>query len=159
MLPRGITENQIVEVKTIRGEARIKAKITTDIKQGVCFMPMHFGKIQEKTFGRTNNLTNTLVDPRSKEPDFKYSAVQVLPYQKPVEKIVIIGAGSAGLGFIKAYRELNQQDEIHVFSKEIYPFIIESCFLIISQEHKIGNSWSSFVKTNLRRQISTYIKA
>ncbi|MGX7688663.1 molybdopterin-dependent oxidoreductase [Flectobacillus roseus] len=119
---RGITENQIVEVKTVRGEARIKAKITTDIKQGVCFMPMHFGKIQEKTFGRTNNLTNTLVDPRSKEPDFKYSAVQVLPYQKPVEKIVIIGAGSAGLGFIKAYRELNQQDEIHVFSKEIYPF-------------------------------------
>ncbi len=119
---RGIKENQLVVVESRRGKAQIKVKITTDVKQGVCFMPMHFGKILEQAFGRTNNLTNTLVDPRSKEPDFKFSAVQVTPYQKPYEKIIIIGAGSAGLGFIKSYRELNQTDEIHVFSKEIYPF-------------------------------------
>ncbi|MEO6685208.1 MAG: FAD-dependent oxidoreductase, partial [Dyadobacter sp.] len=72
--------------------------------------------------GRANNLTNSLVDPRSKEPDFKFSAVQVELYKKPFEKIVVIGAGSAGLGFINTYRALNQGDEIHVFSKEIHPF-------------------------------------
>ena len=70
--------------------------------------------------------------PRSKEPDFKFSAVEVVPYRKPVEKIVIIGAGSAGLGFINQYRMLKpphtggpaapEHDEIHVFSKEIHPF-------------------------------------
>ena len=119
---RNIKENQIVEVINRRGKAQIKAKITTDIKEGVCFMPMHFGKILERSFGRTNNLTNTLVDPRSKEPDFKFSAVEVQAYIKPPEKIIIIGAGSAGLGFIKSYRELNKTDEIHVFSKEIHPF-------------------------------------
>ncbi|MES2794608.1 MAG: molybdopterin-dependent oxidoreductase [Bacteroidota bacterium] len=119
---RNIVDNQVVEVLSRRGKAQVKVKITTDIKQGVCFMPMHFGKILGQSFGRTNNLTNSLVDPRSKEPDFKFSAIEVKVYQKPSEKIVIIGAGSAGLGFINTYRELNKTDEIHVFSKEIYPF-------------------------------------
>ena len=119
---RGIKEGQVIEVETIRGKNQVKAQITEDIKQGVCFMPMHFGKILGSTFGRANSLTNTLVDARSKEPDFKFSAVQIRPYEKPVEKIIIIGAGSAGLGFINSYRDLNKTDEIHVFSKEIYPF-------------------------------------
>jgi ferredoxin-nitrate reductase len=83
---------------------------------------MHWGKILGSNLGRANNLTNNLVDPKSKEPDFKFSAVQVAVYKKPFEKIIIIGAGSAGLGFINTYRTLNQDDEIHVFSKEIYPF-------------------------------------
>ena len=43
-------------------------------------------------------------------------------YIKPKEKIIVIGAGSAGLGFVNAYRSKNQEDEITVFSKEIYPF-------------------------------------
>jgi ferredoxin-nitrate reductase len=119
---RGIKEGQVIEVETIRGKNQVKAQITEDIKQGVCFMPMHFGKILGSAFGRTNSLTNTLVDARSKEPDFKFSAVQIRPYIKPAEKIIIIGAGSAGLGFINSYRGLNKTDEIHVFSKEIYPF-------------------------------------
>ena len=119
---RNIKEGQVVEIETIRGKNQVKAQITEDIKQGVCFMPMHFGKILGNAFGRANSLTNTLVDARSKEPDFKFSAVQIKAYEKPVEKIIIIGAGSAGLGFINSYRNLNKMDEIHVFSKEIYPF-------------------------------------
>ncbi|MBC7407094.1 MAG: FAD-dependent oxidoreductase, partial [Arcicella sp.] len=119
---RNIKEGQVVEIETIRGKNQVKAQITEDIKQGVCFMPMHFGKILGNAFGRANSLTNTLIDARSKEPDFKFSAVQIRPYIKPQEKIIIIGAGSAGLGFINSYRNLNQTDEIHVFSKEIYPF-------------------------------------
>ncbi|MEA5459609.1 molybdopterin-dependent oxidoreductase [Arcicella sp. LKC2W] len=119
---RGILEGQVIEIESVRGKNQVKAQITEDIKEGVCFMPMHFGKILGNAFGRTNSLTNTLVDARSKEPDFKFSAVQIRVYVKPVEKIVIIGAGSAGLGFINSYRNLNKTDEIHVFSKEIYPF-------------------------------------
>ena len=119
---RQLIDNQLVVIENRRGKATVKIKITTDVKPGVCFMPMHFGKILGQDFGRCNNLTNTLLDPRSKEPDFKFSAVQVRAYIKPVEKIVIIGAGSAGLGFINSYRQLNKTDEIHVFSKEIYPF-------------------------------------
>jgi ferredoxin-nitrate reductase len=119
---RQIADNQIVVVNGSRGEVRVKAKITADVKVGTCFLPMHWGRIKGNDFGRANNLTNSLFDPRSKEPDFKFSAVEVSPFSKPKEKIIVIGAGSAGLGFINAYRNLNQTDEIHVFSKEIYPF-------------------------------------
>jgi ferredoxin-nitrate reductase len=119
---RGIEEGQLVTVSGRRGEVRVKAQITEDVRPGLCFLPMHWGKILGSNLGRANNLTNNLVDPKSKEPDFKFSAVQVAVYKKPFEKIIIIGAGSAGLGFINTYRTLNQEDEIHVFSKEIYPF-------------------------------------
>ncbi|QMW02069.1 nitrate reductase [Spirosoma foliorum] len=119
---RGIQDGQLVEVRGRRGEVRVKAQLTDDVRPGLCFLPMHWGKLLNSNLNRANNLTSSLVDPRSKEPDFKFSAVEVVPYRKPVEKIIIIGAGSAGLGFINAYRNLNSEDEIHVFSKEIYPF-------------------------------------
>jgi len=43
-------------------------------------------------------------------------------HQKPVEKIIVVGAGAAAFRFICTYRELNSTDEIKVFSKEKYPF-------------------------------------
>ncbi|MEA5405074.1 molybdopterin-dependent oxidoreductase [Arcicella sp. DC2W] len=140
---RQISDNQIVEIVGRRGKAQVKAKVTTDVKKGVCFMPMHFGRILGSDFGRTNNLTNSLYDPRSKEPDFKFTAVEVRAYVKPQEKIIIIGAGSAGLGFIKSYRELNQTDEIHVFSKEIYPFYNR---VMLPDYISGAQDWSQLVK-------------
>ncbi len=119
---RGIQEGQLVQVRGRRGEVRVKAQLTDEVRPGLCFLPMHWGKRLNSNLNRANNLTSALVDPRSKEPDFKFSAVEVERYRKPIEKIVVIGAGSAGLGFVNAYRALNSDDEIHVFSKEIHPF-------------------------------------
>lgn len=119
---RNVLEGDIVVIANSRGDVRAKAKVTTDIKKGVVFLPMHWGKMMNNDFGRANNLTNNLVDPRSKEPDFKFSAVQVHKYIKPKQKIVIIGAGAACFGFVKAHRATNKEDEIHIFSKEIHPF-------------------------------------
>lgn len=121
-LNRGIKEGDVVVVSGKRGETKVRVNVTNDLKPGNCFMPMHWGRILNRDFGRANNLTNNLVDARSKEPDFKFSAVEIEKYQKPKEKIIVIGAGSAGLGFITAYRKVNKTDEIEVFSKEIYPF-------------------------------------
>lgn len=119
---RGIEENVVVEVFNARGNVRVKAKLSDDIKRGVCFLPMHWGKILNSDLNRANNLTNNLVDPKSKEPDFKFSTVQVWRYKKPQQKIVVIGAGAGACGFVKSYRALNTDDEITVFSKENFPF-------------------------------------
>jgi ferredoxin-nitrate reductase len=117
-----ILEDDLVEVTSRRGEVRVKAKITDDIKPGVLFLPMHWGKILRSDLNRANNLTNNLPDPLSGEPDFKYCAVKAAKYQKPFQRIVVIGAGAAAFGFIRSYRESNITDEIVVFSKESFPF-------------------------------------
>jgi ferredoxin-nitrate reductase len=119
---RGIEENDLVDITNGRGNVRVKAKLSNEIKKGVVFLPMHWGKILNSDLNRANNLTNNLVDPISKEPDFKFSAVQVKRYRKPAQKIIVVGAGAGAFGFVKSYREINAEDEIAVFSKENFPF-------------------------------------
>lgn len=118
----GLKEDDIALVKSRRGSVQVKVKINFDIREKVVFLPMHWGKILNSDFSRANNLTNDLVDPISKEPDFKYCAVQVEKYKKQKQKIVVIGAGAAAYRFIQSYREKNITDELYVFSKEAYPF-------------------------------------
>lgn len=121
-LIRNIKNGDVVEIDNYRGSVRVIAKVTEDIKKGVVFLPMHWGKILQRDLARANNLTSTLVDPVSKEPDFKFAAVEVRRYEKPLEKIVVVGAGAAAYRFLQTYRQLNESDEVHVFSKEKDPF-------------------------------------
>ncbi|WP_373396064.1 molybdopterin dinucleotide binding domain-containing protein [Algoriphagus halophilus] len=117
-----VKEGDVVEIKSKNGVVRVRAKISKNIREGVVFLPMHWGKQLQNDLNRANNLTFTRLDPQSKEPDFKYTTVSVKKYKKPQEKIVVIGAGAAAFRFIQNYREHNEQDPIHVFSKEPYPF-------------------------------------
>jgi ferredoxin-nitrate reductase len=117
-----IADEDLVLVSSRRGEVRVKARYSKSIRKGVVFMPMHWGKILGNDLNRVNNLTNNLVDPVSKEPDFKYSAVRVVKYKKTRERIVVVGAGAGAFGFVQSYRTLNQEDEIIIFSKENFPF-------------------------------------
>jgi ferredoxin-nitrate reductase len=119
---KNIKEGDVVRIYNARGEVRVAAKLTTTIKPGVIFMPMHWGKVLGNDLNRVNNITNNLVDPRSKEPDFKFSAVQYELYKKPAQKIIVVGAGAGACGFVKSYRMLNSDDEIEVFSREDFPF-------------------------------------
>lgn len=119
---RNIKEGDIVEIVNGKGNVRVKAVLIDKIKRGVVFLPMHWGKIFNNDITRANNLTHTLLDPISKQPDFKYTTVQVRKYVKPRQKIVIIGAGAGAHGFVRTYRQLNTEDEIVVFSKEDLPF-------------------------------------
>lgn len=119
---RNIRADDIVEVFNARGTVRVKAQLSNAIKKGVVFLPMHWGKILNNDLNRANNLTNNLVDPVSKQPDLKFSAVQVRRYKKPPQKIIIIGAGAGSCGFVKSYRAMNRTDEITVFNKEDQPF-------------------------------------
>jgi len=121
-IERGIRQNELVEILSKQGLVRVKAKYSTHIKKGVVFLPMHWGKILNNDLNRANNLTANIVDPQSKEPDFKFTAVQVRRYTKPRQKIIIIGAGAGACGFVKSYRMLNREDPIEIFSKENFPF-------------------------------------
>ncbi|WP_405575870.1 molybdopterin-dependent oxidoreductase [Winogradskyella sp. Asnod2-B02-A] len=117
-----IEDGDIVEIKSANGVVRVRASLTDKVREGVVFLPMHWGKQLQNDLNRANNLTNTIVDPISKEPEFKFTYVSVSKYQKKEEKIVIVGAGAAAFRFIQNYREKNEKDEIHVFSKEFNLF-------------------------------------
>lgn len=119
---RGLKDGLPAVIENGRGEVRVITKITDTIRPGVVFLPMHWGKTLNQDFSRSNNLTNSAFDPTSKQPGFKHTPVQVSKYKKAAQKIVVVGAGAAAFRFINTYRELNKEDEIHVFSKEQYPF-------------------------------------
>ncbi|MFT2010675.1 molybdopterin-dependent oxidoreductase [Pontibacter sp. 13R65] len=117
-----IAEGDVVVVASRRGDVRVKARLTANIKQGVVFLPMHWGKILGNDLNRANNVTSDVLDPISKEPDFKFCAVRVEKYKKPFQRIVVVGAGAGAYGFVKSYREINPDDEITIYSKEDFPF-------------------------------------
>ncbi|UZR99523.1 nitrate reductase [Chondrinema litorale] len=117
-----IKDGDVTVVKSRNGVVRVRAKVTNNVREGVVFLPMHWGKQLQSDFNRANNLTFSVIDPKSKEPDFKFTAVSVLKYKKPQEKIIVAGAGAAAFRFIQNYREHNENDDILVFSKEIHPF-------------------------------------
>ncbi len=119
---RQLKDGDVAIIKSIRGQVQVKVKVNFDIRERVVFLPMHWGKVLNNDFGRANNITNDLVDPVSKEPDFKYCAVEVVKYEKPKQKIIVVGAGAAAYRFVQSYRDKNEKDELHVFSKEKEPF-------------------------------------
>jgi len=155
---RNIKNGDLVTIKSKSGYVRIKAKITDSVKKGLVFLPMHWGKSEQSIITRINNLTTSLVDPVSKQPDLKYTTVDVEKYIKPKEVICVIGAGAAAYKFIADYRELNQRDEIRVFSKEEHPFYNR----ILLPEYLIGElSWDKLqkYKENELQKLNINVKA
>ena len=119
---RGVRSGDVVRIWNARGEVRVPADLSEDVGRGVAFLPMHWGLVADEPAARANNLTSGRVDPVSKQPDFKLSAVQVSRLAKAEERIIVIGAGAGAYRFVNAYRELDRDDEIHVFSAEPHLF-------------------------------------
>jgi ferredoxin-nitrate reductase len=74
----GIREGEMVKVASRRGTSTAEAKITPRVKEGVCFMPFHWGRLSGYNKA-ANNLTSEAVDPVSKEPELKACAVRISP--------------------------------------------------------------------------------
>ncbi|WP_075590425.1 nitrate reductase [Labilibacter marinus] len=140
---RGIKDGETAVVENIRGTVQVKTVITENIREGVVFLPMHWGKMLNSDFSRANNLTSDVTDPKSKEPDFKFAAVEVKKFVKAKERIAIIGAGAAAYQFISEYRTSNKTDSIEVFSKEKHPFYNRILLPEYLTEHK---SWEDIQK-------------
>ncbi|MFO7313390.1 molybdopterin oxidoreductase family protein [Rhodothermus marinus] len=69
----GIRDGAPVLVESRRGRAVLKARVSTDITPGIVFAPFHSPE------ALVNRVVNNTVDPISKEPAFKESAVRIQP--------------------------------------------------------------------------------
>ncbi|NPA13489.1 MAG: molybdopterin-dependent oxidoreductase [Aquificae bacterium] len=79
----GILDNDYINIKSVRGQIYIRAKIG-QIKKGVAFAPFGYGKIYHFP---TNILVNDSIDPISKEPELKFSGVFIKPKKKRIYRL------------------------------------------------------------------------
>jgi len=71
VLKLGIEDGDMVRVSSRRGEIKIPARVTEDIKKGEIFIPFHFKECP------ANLLTNNAVDSIAKIPEYKVCAASV----------------------------------------------------------------------------------
>ena len=67
----GIKNNEIVTLKTRRGSIETTAIISDEVQSGLLFVPIHFAE------SSANRLTNPVLDPGCKMPEFKVCAVRM----------------------------------------------------------------------------------
>ena len=94
---RGIQEGDFVRVTSRRGENIVSVQIDRDIREGVAFLPMHWGKMTAKS-GCANTLIQSVTDPVSQEPEFKHSAVQVEVFKPAWRGKIFIAGEKQALG-------------------------------------------------------------
>jgi ferredoxin-nitrate reductase len=76
----GLAEGEIARVESRRGQVEAPVRIR-DIREGMVFVPFHYGYWDEQAGGyrrAANELTVTSWDPVSKQPIFKTAAVRVV---------------------------------------------------------------------------------
>jgi sulfite reductase (NADPH) flavoprotein alpha-component len=79
----GIADRDRVEIRSRRGHAILPAAVADRVKPGTCFVPFHWNDV----FGEDlaiNAVTSDAIDPISKQPDFKFSAVVLARVSGPI---------------------------------------------------------------------------
>jgi formate dehydrogenase major subunit len=67
----GIHDGEFVQLRSRRGEIRLKARASTRMSRGSVFVPFHFKE------AAANLLTIDALDPYGKIPEYKFCAVRV----------------------------------------------------------------------------------
>ncbi len=140
---RGIRQDGIVTVRSVRGAVQVRAEVTDRIRPGTVFLPMHWGRQLGGDAGWINATTNPAFDPVSKEPDLKFSACEVAAVRPAARRIVVIGGGAATWGLLEHHRAAGLADTIQVFGDEALPFYDR-----VQLPHLIDGTkqWSDLVK-------------
>ncbi|WP_157974169.1 molybdopterin oxidoreductase family protein, partial [Desertihabitans aurantiacus] len=80
----GLVEGAWVRLRNDRGEVRVRARLSTDVRTDTVFVPFHFPGA-----GSINRITNDAVDPVSQMPEFKNCSVDVVA--EPAEPLAATG--------------------------------------------------------------------
>jgi len=83
-----VAEGDVVSVTSRRGCLKVRARVTDRVTLGVTFLAMHWGDLFD-TETAANYLTLAVVDPVSKEPEFKHCAVAVEKWAPPAEDVTL----------------------------------------------------------------------
>ena len=74
-----ISEEEEVKIKSRRGSIQLSVKISNNLREGDVFIPWHYGKELGIGEGKSVNiLTNPVYDFHSKQPEYKFTAIQII---------------------------------------------------------------------------------
>jgi ferredoxin-nitrate reductase len=73
---QNISEGEQIQVSSVRGRVTVAAKVSSRVMPGVVFMPFHWGDLYAPG-NAANQITNDVIDPLSKEPEYKACAVAI----------------------------------------------------------------------------------
>lgn len=85
----GVGDGSWLRLRNDRGEARVQARLSPDIRPDTVFVPFHFPGL-----GSVNRLTHDAVDPVSQMPEFKNCAVTVIADADPVPAEQVLSEGA-----------------------------------------------------------------
>lgn len=74
-----IKNNQLVVVRSIHGQMRLRALVSEKQKPGNVFIPMHWNRVYASN-GTVGSVVNAVTDPFSGQPQFKHTPVSVAPF-------------------------------------------------------------------------------
>jgi assimilatory nitrate reductase catalytic subunit len=103
MQRRGLRDGDIVRVTSRRGELRVRARASAEMRPAQVYLPMHWGG-RFLRGGGINSLTLAAFDPVSKQPELKHAAVQVEKLHYPWQ-VVAMRSGDAS-SYLEAVRPL-----------------------------------------------------
>ena len=78
----GVRDGDFVEVTSRRGKVVAQTRVSEAIREGTCFLPFHWGR-RHGLWKAANNLTLSVRDPLSRQPELKGCAVRVAPVKVP----------------------------------------------------------------------------
>ncbi len=111
----GVADGDRVLVRSRRGRATLKVRLSDEVAEGVCFAPFHWGALHlDPGAGALNAVVGRAVDPTSKQAELKATAVRVEPIPiedvrvgagsdgQPRRRLVVVGAGMAAAATVEA---------------------------------------------------------
>ena len=121
----GIEDGQPVLVRSRRGAARLRARVTDAVPPGTAFAPFHWGALHLAP-GATalNAVTANHVDPISLQPELKACAVRVEPVRAAARaprarrRLVVVGAGMAAMATVEALLAHSDEFAITLIGRE-----------------------------------------
>jgi ferredoxin-nitrate reductase len=105
----GARDGDKVVVRSRRGRATLRARVSDTVAAGTAFAPFHWGALHlEPGAGALNGVVARAIDPTSRQAELKATAVRVEPVGAPAarggarRRLVVVGAGMAGSATIEA---------------------------------------------------------
>lgn len=138
----GLEDGDAVRIVSKQGEAELPVRRSEEIRPGLIFAPMHWGRDPAGGKGLINRTVAGELDPISLQPDFKCTPVRLEPVSPASKRVVVVGAGAGALQFVTSYRQLRPQDEVIVIGREPRGFYNR----ILLPEYLTGElSWQDLV--------------